>query len=102
MLVAFRRAKEWSEKRQADQREKIIKELEANFYKGLLQLLQHQNELSNWYKRFNEAKQQGLDFDEPPPDFENSSDLKTLFSTAINNEPYNSRSGTDEHSKHIR
>lgn len=83
VLVAFKRAKEWSEKRQDEQRKKIIKEVEANFYKGLLQIMQHQNELSDWYKRFSEAKQQGLPFDEPPPDFKDSSDLTKLFSDSI-------------------
>ena len=88
--------------RQDEQRERIIKELEANFYKELLQFLQHQNELSDWYKRFNEAKQQGRPFDEPPPDLKNSSDLTRLFSATSNDEPSNSQSGTDEHSKNVR
>lgn len=99
MLVAIRRAKEWGEKRQAEQRKKIAKEIEANVYKGLLQVAQHQRELSDWYKRFNEAKQQGRHFDESPPDFHDLLDLRDLFDDAINNEPYNSESGADEHSK---
>jgi hypothetical protein len=100
MLVAFRRAKEWSEKRKDKEQERIRKETQAVVYQGLLQFLapymQHQDKLSDWYRRFNEAKEKGTDFDEPPPDFEKSSDLRDLFSAAVNNETYNGRSSTDE------
>ena len=39
MLVAFRRAKEWSEKRKDKEQERIRKETQAVVYQGLLQFL---------------------------------------------------------------
>ena len=50
--------------------------------------MQHQDKLSDWYRRFNEAKEKGTDFDEPPPDFEKSSDLRICSVLLLNNETY--------------